>query len=118
MALMVVLLGVFSASAEDKKPEVDRLDPAAVAKAFAIALANGRMDEAVEFVILEDREDFRNELAIGVPELPKKPEVVVRFEKDRKRAGVNIANAKPRANGRPPIGFNMELVDGKWWVVK
>ena len=84
--LMVVLLGVFPASAEDKKPAVDRLDPGAVAKAFIVALANERFDEAVEFVILEDREDFKEEILKGVPKLPKKPEVVVRLEKDGKRA--------------------------------
>ena len=95
------------------------MNPAATAKAFIAALANERMDEAVEYVILEDREDFREEIQKGVPKLPKKPEVVVRLEKDGKRAGVNLSNDKnPKVRGVPPFGFNMELVDGKWWIVK
>ena len=118
LVLLVVLLGVFSASAQEKELGVDRLNPTAVAKAFIAALANERIDEAIELVILEDREDFREEVMKGVPKLPKKPEVVVRLEKDGKRAGVNLQNLKPRVKGVPPFGFNMELVDGKWWIVK
>ena len=119
IALMVVLLGIFAADAQAKEPAVDRLDPGSVAKAFISALAHERFDEAVEYVILEDREDFREELLKGVPKLPKKPEVVVMLEKDRKRAGVNLSNDKnPKVKGVPPFGFNMELVDGKWWIVK
>ena len=116
--LMVILIGVSAADAQEKKPGVDWLNPTAVAKAFVTALANERMDEAIEYVILEDREDFREEVMKGVPKLPKNPEVIVMLEKDGKRAGVNLSNHKPRNRKGPPFGFNMELVDGKWWIVK
>ena len=118
VTLVVVLLGVVAAGAEAKEPVVDRSDPASVAKAFIAALANERFDEAVELVILEDREDFRKAVTKGIPKLPNKPKVVVRLEKDGKRAGADLSNPKPRAEGGRPFGFNLELVDGKWWIAK
>ena len=97
---------------------VDRSDSEAVAKAFVTAIANKNVQEAMQYVIPEERIEFSKELKKGVPRLPQKPEIEVRVKKGGVRADVVITNSKPVRPGSPPFGLDMKLIDGKWWIVK
>lgn len=100
-----------------KTPPTDTSDPEAVAKAFITALANTNVQEAALFILPEERGELTKELQKGLPPLPSDPKIRVRVKKDGVRADVSILNAKRPKSG-PPLGLDMKLVKGKWWIVK
>lgn len=100
-----------------KMPPADIADAKTVAKAFIIALANKNVREAAQYIIPEEREEMMKELENGIPPLPKNPEVEIRIKDDGIQADVTIINAEKAKSGRP-IGLDMKLSNGKWWIVK
>ena len=101
-----------------KVSEIDKSDPKAVARAFIIAIANKNIEQAIEFILPEQRPELLKELKSGFPVLPKNPEIEFKIKEDGIRADVAILNAKPIKAGGPPMGLDMVLKDKKWWIVK
>jgi len=95
----------------------DISDAKIVAKAFIIALANKNVQEAAQYIIPEERDEMTKEFKNGIPPLPKNPEVEIRIKDDGIQADVTINNAEKAKSGRP-IGLDMKLSNGKWWIVK
>ena len=116
---MMTLSG-YGLYAKDAVKVVDRANPEAVAKAFINALINKKLVEAASYVIEKDRDDFKKELKRGVPPLPAKPEIIVSVKKNGIQADVSVKNAVslPGKPDQAPFGLDMELHDGKWWIVK
>ncbi len=100
-----------------KNPATDLSDPEAVAKAFITALANKNVAEAAKYIIPEERDELKKELKKGMPPLPKDPKVQIQLKENGTRADVSLLNAQKPASG-PPIGLDMKLSNGKWWIVK
>lgn len=98
-------------------PPRDISDAKILAKAFITALANKNVREAAQYIIQEEREEMTKELENGIPPLPKNPEVEIRIKDDGIQADVTIINAEKAKSGRP-IGLDMKLSNGKWWIVK
>ncbi len=88
-----------------------------MAKAFIIALANKNVREAALYIIPEERDEMAKEFEKGIPPLPKNPEVEIRIKDDGIQADVTIINAEKAKSGRP-MGLDMKLSNGKWWIVK
>jgi hypothetical protein len=97
---------------------VDKSDPKAVARAFIIAVANKNIENALEYILPEQRIELAKELKKGLPVLPKNPEIEFKIKEDGIRADVAILNAKPIKAGGPPMGLDMVFKDKKWWIVK
>ena len=131
--LLVVVVAAFAvicvSACENKTPPVedpkieteeatDRSDPEAVARAFIIAVANNKVEEAAQLVIAEERDEIRSEMAKGLPPFPTDPEIEVRVKDDGVQADVRILNAKPAVPGGAPFGLDLRLSEGEWWIVK
>lgn len=100
-----------------KMPPTDTSDAETVVKAFIIDLANKNVQEAAQYIIPEERDDMTKELEKGVPPLPRNPEVEIHLKENGTQADVTIVNAEKAKSGRP-VGLDMKLSNGKWWVVK
>ncbi len=116
MTILMTSMVSFCISAEkEKKSSVDMKDPQAVAMAFLVALANKNSEEAIKYVIPEQRDDLRKAFKQGVPPIPQKPEIRVVVKRNGNQADVKVLNGVQK---NPPLGLDMELKDGKWWIVK
>ncbi|MGC6466837.1 MAG: HEAT repeat domain-containing protein [Akkermansiaceae bacterium] len=102
---------------QHKKPSSDASGPEEIARAFLVAIAEKKLEEALKYIIPDERNEFANALKQGVPPLPENPELRVRLKKGGDRAGVSVLNAKRPGSGAP-FGLNMKLSEGKWWIVK
>lgn len=112
-----VVAEVGTKSGDKETPATDPSGPEVVAKAFITALANKNVDEAAKYIIPEERDEFKRELQEGLPPLPKDPKVKIQLKENGTRADVSVLNAQKPASG-PPIGLDMKLSNGKWWIVK
>jgi len=92
---------------------VDTSDPEAVAKAFIVAVADKNIEEALQYVIPEERDAFRRDMEKGLPPFPKAPDIEVTVKGDR--ADVRFRDAKLNDQG---YGLDMKRTDKKWWIVK
>ncbi|MBT8044941.1 MAG: HEAT repeat domain-containing protein [Verrucomicrobiae bacterium] len=88
-----------------------------VATAFITALANNDLDEAVQYILPAERDEIKKGMEQGMPPLPKDPKIQVKIKKNGIQADVSLLNAQKPESG-PPIGFDMKLSEGKWWIVK
>ena len=100
---------------KDKEVKVNTSNPEAVAKAFINSLKSKTPQEAMKYVIQKDQDSFKNALKKGIPPLPKNPKIKVVVKKNGIQADVQVINSIRQG---PPFGFDMELKNGKWWIVK
>jgi len=105
-----VVLNVEAKTVVKSNPTVSSQRAKEVATAFFVALADKNIDEAVKYVSLEERDDFKQQLNKSIPALPKEPKLQIKLKENGTRASALLLNTK--------IGMNMKLIDGKWWIVK
>ena len=92
-------------------------DPEVVAIAFIAALAKKNVNEAAQYILPAERDEVKKEMEKGMPPLPKDPKIQIKIKENGIQADVSLLNAQKPASG-PPIGFDMKLSEGKWWIVK
>jgi hypothetical protein len=85
---------------------VDPSDPIQVAEEFYGAVDRGDLEDAVQWVLPEQQEDFRAAMQAGMPSLPDGYQVVVLAQGDHAEASITGA----------PIEVDMQLREGRWWV--
>ena len=117
MKRALLLAGVFLACAAagcgDKKG-VDRTDPKSVARAYLLAIRDGDVVTAADYVLPEHREAFKKDFRLeDVPKIPDRLLFSVRTKQTKKRkwADVKVLTAKK-------LSLDMECVNGQWWVRK
>ena len=111
----VVLSQIVMSGSKEKKQIINTSDPEAVARAFIVSLAEKNVNEAVKYVIPEEREEIKKLLKKQIPLLPKEPKLSVIVKKNGVQADVKILNGIKQ---NPPMGLDMEFKNGKWWIVK
>ena len=111
----VVLSQIVMSGPKENKQIINTSDPEAVARAFIVSLAEKNVNEAVKYVIPEEREEIKKLLKKQIPPLPKEPKLSVIVKKNGVQADVKILNGIKQ---NPPMGLDMEFKNGKWWIVK
>ena len=107
----------FVAKAREAAAENPR-EPEMVAKAFLAALANKNVAEAINFIIPEEREEFKKALdEHGMAHLPKDPIIKLRLKENGTQADLRLINPKKPGSGEQ-YGFDMKFSNGKWWITK
>lgn len=87
---------------------VDTADPLDVATAFYDAVDRQDVEAALEHVLPEQAEDFRNAMSGGMPDMPDDYEVIVMAQGEEAEASITGSD----------LEVDMVLVDGRWWITR
>jgi len=95
---------------------IDRSAPKATVLGFLSAIRRGDLDTALAYVIPEERDAWRQDLANGLPDgFPESPQVYEPIEVEGTTANVDIQDGRGNATA---FGFDLRLESGEWWLVK
>jgi S1-C subfamily serine protease len=101
-------------SLKNKNENIDYLSPASVAKVFFDELASNNLDLAINYVLPEEQEKFREHFKKGRPKIPLNVQIEARITGHKKKglpaAEANFLNSK--------LGIDLVNKFNRWWVVK
>jgi len=101
-------------SLKNKNKDIDYLSPVSVAEAFFKELSNKNLDSAINYVLPEEQEKFREMFKQGIPEIPVGTPMEGHIRGGEKKglpaADANFINSK--------LGVDLVNKFNRWWVAK